>query len=685
MFNKMRQKFELQPTFAEITQKALVRLQTKLYRLLESVRKCSGGRAITDLLKKWQVTTYKFTLEYTSRKRKLQEEVVIGGAKRQNLEENANVPLTEAATLRRQVYRLSKKLVKKSQFRLSAHKGNYSKAHKRRIKQLQVQDCSDALAFLGMQKYTPVSIKVKKSNGEMEDIIINSEYAKEMVSIAKENAENQITKLLYAKEKFNISNEAYHDLSMINTSLPRSYLLKKKSKLLNESFNIKPIGRGIEGFQQSFKEVLEQVLLAHTSVTEITPIIRIKLSGDGTWLGSKLHVINFTFTLPDFPNAKAASGNFLLAIFKAPESYESLKVALEDIISEAKNMNTISINEKLYTLDYYLGGDLKFLNLVTGLDSNASRYSCIWCKCPAEERYNTKMEWSMSNPLKGARSVEEIASCSKMKAKDKKFNCRYTPLFDFIPLTKVIPDRLHLFLRISDQLVNQLIHDLKHQDNITKQTKFTKFKRENFKHIAGFESFLKSLGINWSFYVDKESSLLKGRSFTGPEKLKILSNTSIAKLLPFFSDEKKTRLQEIWDGFSMLMKDLDMLKKGDCEAIDKFNTNAKFWLEGFIRIYPTKDATPYMHLLVCHIGEMVYIHGNLSNFTEQGLEKLNDNVSKWYFRSTSFNKDTVLKQIILKQNRIRTLQVNGGDIIRKFKQCCKKCKSKEHSTQQCSI
>ena len=94
----MRQKFELQSTFAEITQKALVRLQTKLYRLLESVCKCSGGRAITDLLKKWQVTTYKFKLEYTSRKRKLQEDVEIGGAKRQNLEENANVPLTEAAT-----------------------------------------------------------------------------------------------------------------------------------------------------------------------------------------------------------------------------------------------------------------------------------------------------------------------------------------------------------------------------------------------------------------------------------------------------------------------------------------------------------------------------------------------------------------------------------------------------------
>ena len=100
------------------------------------------------------------------------------------------------------------------------------------------------------------------------------------------------------------------------------------------------------------------------------------------------------------------------------------------------------------------GGDLKFLNLMTGLDSNASKYSCIWCKYPAEERYNAKKEWLMSNLLRGARSVEEIANCSKMKAKDKKFNYIYIPLFDFIPLTRIISDRLHLFSRIFDQLVN---------------------------------------------------------------------------------------------------------------------------------------------------------------------------------------------------------------------------------------
>ena len=288
----------------------------------------------------------------------------------------------------------------------------------------------------------------------------------------------------------------------------------------------------------------------------------------------------------------------------------------------------------------------------------------------------------MTDPLKGARSIEEIMKCASMKAKNKRFNRKEAPLFDFIPLTRVIPDRLHLFLRISDQLINQLIHYLKREDNITKQTKFTKYKRESYRHIKGFEIFLKSLGINWSFYVDRESKMLKGRSFVGPEKLLILRKIDMSNLLPFYGTEKARKLMDLWGNFENLLKDLDNLKEGDDQSIEKFSNEAKLWLDSFVKIYPANDVTPYMHILVCHIAEVIKLNGNLSNFTEQGLEKLNDNVSKWYFRSTSFNKETVLRQVIQKQNRLRKLQFDGGEKTRKVTQKCKRCKSKEHSAHQ---
>ena len=43
----------------------------------------------------------------------------------------------------------------------------------------------------------------------------------------------------------------------------------------------------------------------------------------------------------------------------------------------------------------------------------------------------------------------------------KKYGCIYQPLFPSIPIDRVIPDILHLFLRISDILINLLILELK--------------------------------------------------------------------------------------------------------------------------------------------------------------------------------------------------------------------------------
>ena len=78
----------------------------------------------------------------------------------------------------------------------------------------------------------------------------------------------------------------------------------------------------------------------------------------------------------------------------------------------------------------------------------------------------------MSDPEKGARTICEIEQFSIESSKGKKFNCSNPPKFYSIPLTRVVPGRLHLFLRIADQLINQLIKELKTQDNIMKLTQY---------------------------------------------------------------------------------------------------------------------------------------------------------------------------------------------------------------------
>ena len=143
------------------------------------------------------------------------------------------------------------------------------------------------------------------------------------------------------------------------------------------------------------------------------------------------------------------------------ESYDELAAALEDICAEAKDLEVLTIKGKVYKITFFLGGDWKFLATVCGLEAATSDHACIWCKCPKLQRSDMTKTWSITDKNQGARTIEEIAEKSKLgKSSKYRFNCSRKPIFSFIPLQRVVIDSLHLFLRISDVLINLLIRDL---------------------------------------------------------------------------------------------------------------------------------------------------------------------------------------------------------------------------------
>ena len=65
-----------------------------------------------------------------------------------------------------------------------------------------------------------------------------------------------------------------------------------------------------------------------------------------------------------------------------------------------------------------------------------------------------------------------------------------------------------------------------------------------------------------------------------------------------------------------------------------------------------------------HIHEFMEAHSSILQFTQQGLEKYNDTMTKDYFKFPSHHSKTNLTQILQKQNRIehlRTSAVRKGD------------------------
>ena len=295
--------------------------------------------------------------------------------------------------------------------------------------------------------------------------------------------------------------------------------------------------------------------------------------------------------------------------------------------------------------------------LYEGVDSATSEYSCIWCKCPSAERYDTSKSWSLTDTKFGARTIDENQTLSQPRSK-KRFNVSRAPLFPSIPLTNVVIDNLHLFLRVSDVLLRLLIDEFKRQDSIAAAKKFNgEFDIAKYKHCKGFEDFVRSLGISdYRFYIGKSSKLLKVRSLTGPEKLKLLSNINIQSLLPSIPPSEGGRIQTLWTDLlqinTFLSKPEDALTLTD---IDAFAIQARGWVHRFTDVYHANNVTPYIHAMANHVSEFMKLHGSIISFTQHGLEKYNDCMTKQYFRATNHKGQDALRQIMEKQNRLHYL------------------------------
>lgn len=79
------------------------------------------------------------------------------------------------------------------------------------------------------------------------------------------------------------------------------------------------------------------------------------------------------------------------------------------------------------------------------------------------------------------------------------------------------------------------------------------------------------------------------------------------------------------------------------------------WVKLFLKFYQSKHFTPYLHTLIHHTCEFTSLHKSLAPFSQQGLECLNDCITKDYFRSTNHRNET-LKVLMMKLNRIEELR-----------------------------
>ncbi|KAJ8031139.1 hypothetical protein HOLleu_27773 [Holothuria leucospilota] len=144
---------------------------------------------------------------------------------------------------------------------------------------------------------------------------------------------------------------------------------------------------------------------------------------------------------------------------------------------------------------------------------------------------------------------------------------------------------------------------------------------------------------------------------------------------------KLPEIKVLWQSFGEIMLNVKSAGTTDETSLAE---KCKEWVTLFCKVYQAKDVTPYMHILMFHIPESIRIHGNINVFSQQGMEKMNDFVTSWYFRSSNHNKVEALEQILMKQNRTEclafTCERGPRFIVR-----CGICQERGHNKRSCKL
>lgn len=139
--------------------------------------------------------------------------------------------------------------------------------------------------------------------------------------------------------------------------------------------------------------------------------------------------------------------------------------------------------------------------------------SCVYCKCPSHMYFSSHQLYEMPDKSSKIRTTSDLEDCAKLpKTSKNKLNCWNPPIFPWIPISNVVADNLHLFLRISDILMNLLILDARWLHAIDK---FVDVNQDCHR----FEICLKeSRIVGFNFYVGKDSKKRKWPTLNGPPK-----------------------------------------------------------------------------------------------------------------------------------------------------------------------
>ena len=188
--------------------------------------------------------------------------------------------------------------------------------------------------------------------------------------------------------------------------IPKLYSLRIFRKKISGLITLREIACG---FYNNITQMLTLILASLHAKKKIkgNETIRVKLAGDGVNIGIR-KMLNFTLSIiNDEENCKSAKGHFSLGMFEIQnEDYDQIIECLRGLIADTKVIKKIVIPDSTsFDVQFYLGGDLKFLAIVCGINSANANHPCIWCQTNKNDFRSKMGSCSILDVGNGARNL----------------------------------------------------------------------------------------------------------------------------------------------------------------------------------------------------------------------------------------------------------------------------------------
>ncbi|CAG8600876.1 6082_t:CDS:2 [Cetraspora pellucida] len=412
-----------------------------------------------------------------------------------------------------------------------------------------------------------------------------------------------ITKII---DQSPISRDAYRNLAALQYELPRDHMILNARKKINKEMSQQipisilnitdipiPLIATNEPSDIDNQEVEEEMhkyigKAGYRRITDIllflipdlvnrkvlstnSPVIHIRISGDGRNVGRKIkHVMMTCSVLDDVSNLYSADYHHTILLCPGTENYNLFKKIMAPLVDELDNLVKNGLVDSMgirWQIKPYFSSDWKFLCIVLGFNAPNTTYFCPWCLCTKRDIGTQDKVYTIE------KSMEQLKAAKPSPGHTK------PPLIPMISLDHYVPDELHVMLRIWDRLWSLVIQELKSESRYDEYNRGVIIRE------------MERISVKFQFWQEHNTESWSYTSLMGDDKEKVLHSFNFEVI---FDKERAILINHLWRDFYALYK---LMKQPGADP-SFFAGQAKKWLYLFLTPHEALNVVTIILMLI---------------------------------------------------------------------------------------